>query len=98
MSLKLCLKMCISFRSHILYLLKNWQGLRRLQLRWLHHPDFRNGNFDTRFVNLFIEDFKNSFSSDLVMDAGLAAIFKLEKLDAINVSYLPSETNNWKNS
>ena len=64
----------------------------------LNHPDFRNGNFDTRFVNLFIEDFKNSFSSDLVMDAGLAAIFKLEKLDAINVSYLPSETNNWKNS
>ena len=64
----------------------------------LNHPDFRNGNFDTRFVNLFIEDFKNSFSSDLVMDAGLAAIFKLEKLDSINVSYLPSKPNNWKNS
>ena len=28
----------------------------------LNHPKFRNGDFDTRFVDLYMEDFKLTFS------------------------------------
>ena len=64
----------------------------------LIHPDFKSGNFDTRFVNLNLEDFLNDFSNQLFLDSGLAAIYHLEKMNSISDDFLPSEPNQWKNS
>ena len=64
----------------------------------LNHPKFRNGDFDTRFVDLYMEDFKFSFSEKLFIDVGLAAIFKLKKMNSIDNSFLPSFPNDWHNN
>ena len=64
----------------------------------LNHPDFKSGNFDTRFVNLYLKDFLNDFSNQLFLNSGLAAIYHLEKMNSISDDFLPSEPNQWRNS
>ena len=64
----------------------------------LNHPDFKSGNIDTRFVNLFLKDFLKDFSNQLFLNSGLAAIYHLEKMNSISDDFLPSEPNQWKNS
>ena len=64
----------------------------------LNHPKFRNGDFDTRFVALYMEEFKLNFSEISFLNAGLAAIFNLKKMNSIDKSFLPSAANDWRNN
>ena len=64
----------------------------------LNHPNFRNGDFDTRFVDLYIKEFKLNFSEISFLNAGLAAIFNLNKMNSIDKSFLPSTANDWRNN
>lgn len=64
----------------------------------LNHPKFRNGDFDTRFVNLYMEDFKLNFSEKSFINVGLAAIYNLKKMNFIDKSFLPSPANQWRNN
>ena len=63
----------------------------------LDHPNFRNGDFDTRFVDLYMDDFKLTFSEKSTIKVGLAAIYNLKKMNSINKSFLPSAANSWRN-
>jgi propionyl-CoA carboxylase alpha chain len=62
----------------------------------INHPDFRSGNFDTRFVSLNFSDPSIITANEDYLRAGLAAIYNLEKMDKINDSFLPSSTSDWK--
>ena len=62
----------------------------------INHPDFRSGNFDTRFVNLNFSDPTILSANEDYLKAGLAAIYNLEKMDKINDSFLPSSTSDWQ--
>ena len=64
----------------------------------LNHPKFRNGDFDTRFVALYMGEFKLNFSEISFLNAGLAAIFNLKKMNSIDKSFLPSAANDWRNN
>ena len=61
----------------------------------INHSDFRLGNFDTGFVNLYLEDFKSMVVENNSNNAGLAAIYLLNKMNKISNSFLPSTANNW---
>jgi acetyl/propionyl-CoA carboxylase alpha subunit len=61
----------------------------------LNHSNFRSGNFDTGFVNLYMEDFKSMVDENNSNKVGLAAIFQLYKMDKISTSFLPSTASNW---
>ena len=61
----------------------------------LNHPNFKSGNFDTGFVNLYIEDYKSMVDENNSNKVGLAAIFQLYKMDKISTSFLPSTVTNW---
>lgn len=61
----------------------------------LNHSDFRSGNFDTGFVNLYMEDYKLEVVKNNSNKVGLAAIFQLNKMDKISSSFLPSSATNW---
>ena len=63
----------------------------------LNHSDFKSGNFDTSFVSLYLEDFKNNTSFDN-NDAGLAAIYHINKTDKIQDYFLPSNPSSWRKS
>ena len=63
----------------------------------LNHSDFKSGNFDTSFVSLYLEDFKNNTSIDN-NEAGLAAIYHINKTDKIQDYFLPSNSNSWRKS
>ena len=62
----------------------------------INHPDFRSGNFDTRFVNLNFSDPTILSANEDYLKAGLAAIYNLEKMDKINDSFLPSSNSDWQ--
>ena len=64
----------------------------------INHPDFRSGNFDTRFVKLNFSDPSVLEADEESVKAALAAIFQLNNMGKINESYLPSEANNWRKS
>ena len=61
----------------------------------LNHSDFRLGNFDTGFINLYMEDYKQEVFENNLNKVGLAAICQLYKLDKIANSFLPSTATNW---
>ena len=62
----------------------------------INHSDFRSGNFDTGFVKLYIEDYKLEVVENNSNKVGLAAIFQLNKMDKISISFLPSSASNWQ--
>ena len=64
----------------------------------INHPDFRSGNFDTRFVKLNFSDPSVLEADEESVKAALAAIFHLNNMGKINESYLPSKANNWRKS
>ena len=45
-----------------------------------------------------MEEFKLNFSEISFLNAGLAAIFNLKKMNSIDKSFLPSAANDWRNN
>jgi propionyl-CoA carboxylase alpha chain len=64
----------------------------------INHPDFRSGNFDTRFVKLNFSDPSVLEADQESIKVALSAIFHLNNMGEINESFLPSKSNNWRKS
>ena len=62
----------------------------------INHPDFRSGNFDTRFVKLNFSDPSILQADNETVKAGLAAIYHLNKMDKIDQTFLPSDESSWR--
>ena len=62
----------------------------------INHPDFRSGNFDTRFVKLNFSDPTILQADNQTVKAGLAAIYHLNKMDKIDQTFLPSDESSWR--
>ena len=62
----------------------------------INHPDFRSGNFDTRFVKLNFSDPSILQADNQTVKAGLAAIYHLNKMDKIDQTFLPSDESSWR--
>ena len=62
----------------------------------INHPDFRSGNFDTRFVKLNFSDPSILQADNETVKAGLAAIYHLNKMDKIDQTFLPSDESTWR--
>ena len=85
-------KMINAINSYTIYGVKTTLSFCKFVL---NHSDFRLGNFDTGFINLYMEDYKQEVFENNLNKVGLAAICQLYKLDKIANSFLPSTATNW---